>query len=166
MGTDKNLKDAFAGESQANRKYLAFAEKAEADGFPQIAKLFKAVAEAETIHAHSHLKVMNGVSDTAGNLQAAMEGEDYEVKKMYPEFLKEAEAEGNSKAARSFKYALEVEKVHYGLFTAALEKLQAGGDLNDAAVWICPVCGNTVIGNILEKCEICGVSGDKFVEIK
>jgi rubrerythrin len=165
METDKNLKDAFAGESQANRKYLAFAEKAEADGFPQIAKLFRAVAEAETVHAHSHLKVMDGVKDTTVNLEAAIEGESYEVKEMYPDFLKEAEAEGNKKAARSFKYALEVEKVHFGLFSEALEKLQAGGDLAGAAVWICPVCGNTVIGSVPDKCEVCGVPGDKFVEI-
>ncbi len=121
MSSKENLEAAFTGESQANRKYLAFAKKADADGFPQVAKLFRAAAEAETIHAHAHFKVLGGVGDTAGNLVDAVAGEGYEFKEMYPKFLSEAEAEGNDAAARSFRFALAVEEVHHGLYEKALE---------------------------------------------
>lgn len=166
MSTKDNLKDAFAGESQANRKYLAFAKKAEADGFKQIAKLFRAAAEAETIHAHAHLRVMGEIKSTADNLQAGIDGEGYEFQQMYPKFVAEAEAEGNKAALTSFKYAMAVEKIHHGLYTEALTTFKTGRDLNAAAIYVCPVCGNTVIGSIPDKCPICGVPKDKFVEVK
>ena len=129
MATTDNLQDAFAGESQANRKYLAFAKKAEQDGFAQVAKLFRAAAEAETIHAHAHFRVLGGVQGTAENLAAAIEGEGFEFQQMYPKFLKEAEDEGNQAAVYSFKNALAVEEIHHGLYGKALESVKAGSDL-------------------------------------
>ena len=143
MSTQDNLQAAFAGESQANRKYLAFAAKAEAEGHPQIAKLFRAAAAAETVHAHAHLRVMGGVKDTKQNLQAAIEGEGYEFKEMYPGFIKEAEAEGNKAAVISFRNANAVEKTHYDLYSKALEALEAGNDLTPASIYVCDVCGHT-----------------------
>lgn len=165
MSTKENLQEAFAGESQANRKYLAFAKKAEADGKPQVAKLFRAAAEAETIHAHAHLRVLGGINDTVANLQEAIEGEGHEFKAMYPGFLKEAVEEGNKPAEISFKNALEVEEIHHGLYSKALEAVKAGNDLPAAPIKVCPVCGNTVEGDAPEKCPVCGVAGEKFVEI-
>lgn len=166
MATSENLKAAFAGESQANRKYLAFAVKAEAQGYAQVAKLFRAAAEAETIHAHAHLRVMGGVKDTADNLQAAIDGEGYEFRQMYPEFLKVAEKEGNKAAAMSFKGALEVEKIHHGLYSEALQSVKAGKDLPKQAIFVCSVCGNTVYGEAPDKCPICNVPKSKFFEVK
>ena len=121
MSTQDNLHAAFAGESQANRKYLAFAAKADAEGHPQIAKLFRAAAAAETVHAHAHLRVMGGVKDTKQNLQAAIEGEGYEFKEMYPAFIQEAQAEGNTEAVTSFRNANSVERTHHELYSKALE---------------------------------------------
>jgi len=166
MSTSDNLKEAFAGESQANRKYLAFAKKAEDEGFPQIARLFRAAAEAETVHAHAHFRVMNGVKGTAENLRAAIEGEGYEFKQMYPEFLAEAEKEGNKGAVKSFKYALAVEETHHGLYTQALESFNAGRDLPDAPIHVCSVCGHTVIGDAPDTCPVCGVPKSKFMPVK
>lgn len=166
MSTGENLQDAFAGESQANRKYTAFARKAEADGYPGIAKLFRAAAEAETVHALAHLRVMGGINSTADNLQTAIDGEGYESQQMYPKFLEQATAEGNQSAQTSFKYALAVEKIHYGLYSAALKSLQAGKDLPAARIYVCPVCGNTVYDNAPDRCPICYTPGDKFMEIK
>lgn len=166
MATEKNLKDAFAGESQANRMYLAFAKKAETDGFPQIAKLFRAAAAAETIHAHAHFRVMNGVKDTGSNLQAAINGEGYEFQKMYPEFLMEAESEKNSAAAASFRYALAVEKIHYDLYSQALESFKKGKDMDSGDVFVCDVCGNTVHGHAPDKCPVCGAPKTKFTIVK
>lgn len=166
MATADNLKEAFAGESQANRKYLAFAKKADAEGCKQIAKLFRAAAEAETIHAHAHLRVMNGVKGTADNLKAAIEGEGHEFRTMYPQFLTEAKAEGNKAAQMSFQYALVVEEIHHGLYQKALETLTQGKDLENAVIYVCPVCGNTVIGQAPDKCHVCGVPKEKFIEVK
>ena len=166
MATDKNLKAAFAGESQANRMYLAFAKKAESDGFPQIAKLFRAAAAAETVHAHAHFRVMGGVKDTAGNLQAAVDGEGYEFKEMYPGFLKEAEAEKNGAAATSFRNALAVEKIHYDLYSQALETFRKGKDLPPVDIFVCDVCGNTVYGHAPDKCPVCGVPGTRFAKVE
>ena len=166
MATAENLKDAFAGESQANRMYLAFLKKAEAEGFKQIAKLFRATAEAETIHAHVHFRVMGGVKTTADNLQSAIDGEGYEFQTMYPKFLAEAQAEGNKPAATTFKYALDAETVHHRLYFRALEVLKAGKDLDNAVIYLCPFCGNIEIGALSEKCGICGAPKDKFLEIK
>lgn len=166
MATEKNLKDAFAGESQANRMYLAFAQKAESDGYPQIAKLFRAAAAAETVHAHAHFRVMGGVKDTAGNLQAAINGEGYEFQKMYPGFLSEAESEKNAAAVASFRNALAVEKIHYDLYSKALESLKTGKDLPGRDIFVCEVCGNTVYGQAPDKCPVCGASKGKFTKIQ
>ena len=166
MGTIDNLREAYAGESQANRTYLAFAEKADADGYPQIARLFRAAAAAETVHAHAHLRVMGGVKTTEENLGAASSGEAHEFKNMYPGFVEEAQAEGNKGAAMSFKNAMAVEEIHHNLYNGALKSLQAGGDLPSAAIFVCGVCGNTVIGEAPERCPICGAPRSKFSEIR
>ncbi len=165
MSSTDNLKAAFAGESQANRTYLAFAKKAEKDGFPQVARLFRAAGEAETIHAHAHLRALDGVKDTAENLGVAIAGEAHEFQSMYPGFLAEAKEEGNKRAEISFRNALAVEKIHHRLYSEALEAVKNGVDLENATIHICPVCGNTVIGGVPDKCEICGVAGAKFIEI-
>ena len=150
--TETNLHDAFAGESQANRKYLAWAKKAEQEGFKQIAKLFKAVAEAETIHAHNHLKQMGGIKSTKENLEAAMAGEVFEFQKMYPKMIQEAEAEGDKNAVRTFTYANEVEKVHAELYKKALADL---GKNADADYYVCSVCGHTVTNDPPDECPVC-----------
>jgi rubrerythrin len=165
MATNDNLAAAFAGESQANRKYLAFAKKADEDGLPQVARLFRAAAEAETIHAHAHLRVLGGIQDTLANLQEASEGEAHEFKEMYPAFLTEAEEEGNKPAVFSIRNALAVEEIHYGLYNEAVEAVKAGHDLTETNICVCPVCGNTVKGSPPDKCPICGVSGEKFIDI-
>lgn len=165
MPTHDNLAEAFAGESQANRKYLAFARKADEDGLPQVARLFRAAAEAETIHAHAHLRVMGGIKDTLVNLQEAAQGEAHEFQEMYPPMLAEAEAEGNKPAVFSFKNALAVEEIHNSLYNEAIVAVQAGGDLQETSIWVCPVCGNTVKGGAPDKCPICGVPGEKFMNI-
>ncbi|HAK95006.1 MAG TPA: rubrerythrin [Planctomycetes bacterium] len=166
MPTDQNLKDAFAGESQANRKYLAFAKKAEQEKLPNVAKLFRAAAEAETVHAHAHLRVMGGVKTTADNLQAAIDGEGYEFKTMYPAFVAEAETEGNKAALASFKNAMAVEKVHHDMYAQALAAVKSGEDLPAGPVYVCAVCGNTVKGAAPDTCAVCGVGKDRFVEVK
>jgi rubrerythrin len=161
--TGEDLKAAFAGESQANRRYLAFAKQAEKDGYATVAKLFRAVAAAETVHAHNHLRVMGGIGTTEENLKAAMGGENYEVVSMYPEFIADAEKEGDKKAGNSFKWAWEVEKGHEQLFKQALAQLgSAAGELE---IWVCPVCGNTCIGNPPEKCPVCNTPGARFEKI-
>jgi rubrerythrin len=165
MSTTDNLQAAFAGESQANRKYLAFAKKAEQDGFPQVAKLFRAAAEAETVHAHAHLRVLKGIKGTPENLQSAIKGEGYEFKSMYPEFIAEAEKEGNKPAMVTFKNAMAVEMIHHDLYSKALESVQGGKDLPDAKILICPVCGNTFVGEAPDVCPICGVKHERFFEV-
>jgi rubrerythrin len=165
MATKDNLEAAFAGESQANRKYLAFAKKADEDGLPQVAKLFRAAAEAETIHAHAHLRVLGGIKDTLANLEEASVGEGHEFREMYPRFLAEAESEGNKPAVFSFRNALAVEEIHHGLYNEAIKAVQADSDLPAGGIWVCPVCGNTVNGSAPDKCPICGVAGGKFIEI-
>ena len=165
MATNDNLQAAFAGESQANRKYLAFAKKAEQDGRPQIAKLFRAAAAAETVHAHAHLRVMKGVGGTAENLQEAIDGEGHEFKEMYPDFLAEAEKEGNKAAVVSFRNALAVEEIHHGLYSEALVAFTGGKDLPATAVHVCEICGNTVYGDAPDKCAVCGAPGAKFSEV-
>jgi rubrerythrin len=162
--TADDLNAAFAGESQANRKYLAFAKKAEVEGHTQVAKLFRAVAAAETIHAHNHLRALDGIKSTVENLQAAIAGEHYEVVEMYPPMLSEAEVETNNRAARSFKWALEVEKVHEVLYREALDRL--GKDVPAVDYYVCPVCGYTHEGLFTEKCPVCGAPGEKFERIE
>ena len=164
--TQQNLESAFAGESQANRKYLFFADKAEGEGHPQIAKLFRAAAEAETVHARSHLAVMGGISSTRDNLKVAVDGENYEFTKMYPEFIEQAKAENNQRAEISFKNANEVEKIHHRLYQQALAALEAGKQPEDEPYFVCQVCGNTVLGEAPDKCPICGAPGSKFKRVE
>jgi rubrerythrin len=166
MSSADNLQAAFAGESQANRKYLAFAKKAEQDGFKQVAKLFRAAAEAETVHAHAHLRALKGVGSTTENLKAAVAGEAHEFKNMYPEFVKVAEAEKNQQALVTFKGAMAVEQTHHKLYSEALKSVEGGKDLPAAAIYVCPVCGHTEVGGAPERCPVCNVPKDKFVEVK
>ena len=165
MPTSENLEEAFAGESQANRKYLAFAKKAQDEHLPQVAKLFRAAAEAETVHAHAHLRVMGGIRSTQENLQEAIVGEGHEFKNMYPGFLAEAEREDNKPAAFSFKNALAVEEIHHGLYGEALNAVRSGSDLPETKIFVCQVCGNTVKGEAPDKCPICSATKNRFTEI-
>lgn len=160
--TEKNLKEAFAGESQANRKYLAFAKKAEEEGYPQVAKLFRAAAEAETIHALNHLKELGEVKSTKENIESAINGESYEFQNMYPKMIEEAAAEGKDNAVRSFHLANEVEKVHHALYQKALENL---GQNPEVDYYVCQVCGNTVESEPPETCPICGAPRKMFKKI-
>jgi len=160
-----HLKTAFAGESQANRKYLAFAMKADEEGFPGIARLFRAAAAAETVHAQNHFRAMDGVQSTAENLQAAIGGENYEVASMYPPMLADAEAEGEKRAARSFRYALEVEKIHENLYRQAADSLQQGRDFPAQEYYVCPICGFTHVGRPDGKCPICNTPAERFEKI-
>jgi rubrerythrin len=159
--TLENLKEAFAGESQANQKYLAFAKKAEKEGLKNIATLFRATAEAELIHAHGHLNAMDMVGSTAENLEAAISGETYEHEDMYPPMYEQAEKEGH-KAKKYFKWALEAEKVHAELYKLALEAAKKGEDL-ECEVWLCPVCGHVELKEP-GACPICGVPASKYVK--
>lgn len=160
--SDKNLKEAFAGESQANRKYLAFAKKAEQEGYRQVAKLFRAAAEAETVHAHNHLRELGGIRSTKDNLDEAIKGESYEFQQMYPKMIEEAKAEGSALAERSFTYANEVEKIHAGLYKKALEAL---GKNEEVDYYVCQVCGNTVEGSAPDECPICKAKKQAFKKI-
>jgi len=159
-----DLMTAFAGESQANRKYLAFAKKADEDGFPQVARLFRAAAAAETVHALTHFRTAGEVKTTEENLKAAIEGEHYENTSMYPDFIKDAETEGNTKALRSFNWANEAEKVHEMLYKEALATLGKPGEEYD--YYICPVCGYTHKRVAPDKCPVCGALGSKFEVVK
>ena len=163
--TEEGLKEAFAGESQANRKYLAFAEQADKEGFPQIAKVFRAAAAAETVHAHNHLRALGGIKSTKENIKAAVEGEHYEFTKMYPEFLEAAKNEANKDAEKTFNYANEVEKVHHKLYNTALESIEKGKDLEKNEIHICPVCGYTHEGKLPDKCPVCGAARKVFKKI-
>lgn len=160
--TEKNLKEAFAGESQAYQKYMAFAAKAEREGFANIARLFRLTAQAEMIHAGGHLKAMDGIGSTLDNLQTAIDGETYEYTEMYPPMLEEAQKEGH-KAKRMFQYAVEAEKVHAELYARALEAARAGQDL-DVDFYLCPVCGYIEFGEAPEKCPVCGAKGEMFIK--
>ena len=166
MATSENLKEAFAGESQANRMYLAFAKKADADGYGQVARLFRAAAAAETVHAHAHFDVMGGVKSTADNVRAGIDGEGFEFQNMYPKFVAEAESEGNGEAAQSFGNAMAVEEIHHGLYSQALKSVEAGTDLPAARIFVCPVCGNTVLDEAPDPCPICRSPKDRFIEVK
>ncbi|GAA0528495.1 rubrerythrin [Rhizomicrobium palustre] len=165
MSTKGNLKTAFAGESQANQKYLAYAEKATRDGYPVVAKLFRAVAAAEAIHARNHLKALEGIKTTLENLTDAQGGEDYEITEMYPPMIAAAEAEGDKRASRSMHYALEVEKVHYELYGTAIAAVTEGKDLGNVTAHVCPICGHTVLGDAPDNCPVCGCAGKSYIEI-
>ena len=157
--TEKNLLEAFAGESQANRRYLAFAKQAEKEGYPQAAKLFRAAAEAETVHAHAHLRAFGGVRSTTENLKEAISGETHEFTKMYPAMIQDAKDEGSKAAERSLTYANEVEKVHASLYQKALDNLEA---LEEKDYYVCSVCGYTCENDPPEKCPVCGAKSSAF----
>jgi len=162
MSTTDNLKDAFAGESQANRMYLAFAKKADEDRLPQVARLFRAAAQAETVHAHAHLKAMGGIQSTSENLKEAIAGETHEFKSMYPDMIEAAKNEGNKAAERSFTYANDVEKIHAGLYQKALDNLD---NLEEADYYVCSVCGYTCEGEAPETCPVCGAKSKAFFKV-
>jgi rubrerythrin len=162
MSTEKCLKESFAGESQANRKYLAFAKKADDEGYPGVAKLFRAASEAEAVHAQLELRVLGGIKTTAENLQGAIEGETFEFTQMYPGFIQTAEAEGNSQAKRAFTFANEAEKVHADLYKKALENLDRKADTE---YYVCTVCGYIHENNAPEKCPICGAAPKAFKNV-
>jgi rubrerythrin len=163
--TQQNLEEAFAGESQASRRYLFFAEKAESEGHPQIARLFRAAAESETVHARNHLKAMGGIGSTSDNLKAAIEGESYEFTQMYPGFIEQAKAEGNKKAKLTFDYANKVEKIHHSLYEKALKSLEGGQPPEGKPFFVCQVCGYTVEGAAPDKCPICGAPQSRFKQV-
>ena len=164
--TEENLQAAFSGESQASRRYTFFAEKADKDGYPQIARLFRAAAEAETVHARNHFAAMDGVGSTRDNLMAGAIGEHYEFTRMYPPFIAKAEEENNKRAKVTFEYANQVEQIHHGLFDEALKAFEAGQQLKDEPYFVCPVCGYTVGGEAPERCPICGTPRDRFKRIE
>ena len=161
--TKENLNEAFAGESQANQKYRAFAKKAEREGYPNIAKLFTTTSEAERIHAEGHLGALDGISSTIENLKAAVAGETYEYKEMFPPMYELANSE-NHKAKRMFQYALKVEEVHSKLYQLAIKAVEQGKDLDVTQIYLCPVCGNIEFGKPPENCPICGTLGSKFIK--
>jgi rubrerythrin len=165
MATKENAMEAFAGESQANRKYQAFSEKAADEGFKNIATLYKAASEAEAIHAKKLLKVLTAIGNTDKNLEASIAGETHEYTIMYPAFVKQAEAESKSDAVLAFTFAMKAEQVHAGLYKKALDALKAGHDLGREKIFLCPVCGNIELAKAPEKCPICGVFGKQFREI-
>ncbi len=164
--TQDNLKEAFAGESQANRSYLFFSEKADKEGHSQIARLFRAAAEAETVHARNHLNVMKGIGCTADNLKAGMEGEHHEFTSMYPAFIDQTATDGDDKARESFDYANQVEEIHYGLYKEALDALEADKKMGDAPYYVCQGCGNTVLSEAPDKCPICGAPKKWFKRVE
>jgi rubrerythrin len=164
--TQENLKDAFAGESQANQRYLGFAKKAEDEGHPMVARLFRGAAAAETVHAQNHLEVMGGVGETLENLQEAQSGEAEEFKSMYPDFISSAREEGHGDGEETFDLAMQVEKTHHKLYGAAIEALKEGKDLEEQDLFVCRGCGNTVLGEAPEECPICGAPKSWFMKIE
>ena len=162
MPTNEDLQNAFAGESQANRKYLAFAKKAEDEGYDQVAKLFRAAAAAETVHAHNHLRVMGGIKSTKENIEEAIEGETHEYTKMYPAMILQAEKEENKKALNSFDIANKVESIHASLYAKALDNL---GNNESVDYYVCQICGNTVEKSAPDNCHICNAPASKFTKI-
>lgn len=162
--THENLKNAFAGESQAFMKYTTFAEKAEKEGFRNVAKLFRTTAQAERIHAQGHMAADDAIGSTADNLVVAIGGETYEHNEMYPPMYEQAVAEGH-KAKRMFGYAVEAEKVHAALYQKALEAVKAGNDITESDIWLCPVCGHIELGAPPEQCPICNVKASVYVQI-
>jgi len=162
--THENLKEAFAGESQANQKYRAFAKRAEKEGFLNIAKLFRTAAEAERIHAEGHLHSLDGIGSTVDNLKAAINGETFEYTEMYPPMHDQA-VKDEHKSQRMFKYALEAEKIHADLYKLALEAAQQGKDLDVGEIYLCPICGHIEFGKPEANCPICGTLASKYVKV-
>ena len=161
--TEQNLKEAFAGESQANRRYLAFAKQADKEGYPQVAKLFRAAAEAETVHAHAHLRALGGIGTTEENLRQAVSGETHEFEEMYPAMIAAAREEGHKSAERSFSFANEVEQIHAGLYQKALDNLHR---LEEVDYYVCSVCGYTCEKEPPEKCPVCGARPKAFLKVE
>lgn len=164
MSTLENLKEAFAGESQAFRKYSMYAQKADKEGLPNIARLFRTAAEAERIHAEGHLKAMGAIGSTVENLQDAINGETYEYTEMYPPMLDKAEADGH-KARLMFGYALKAEEGHAKVYSQALEAARAGNDLEETEIYLCPVCGHIEFGSPPEECPVCKAKGKVFTQV-
>ena len=163
--TDDNLQEAFAGESQANRRYIFFADKADKEGYPQIARLFRAAAEAETVHARNHFNAMDGVGSTKANLNAGIIGEHHEFTAMYPRFIEQARADQYRRAEVTFDWANKVEEIHHGLFEAVLKGLDSGESMKDEPYFVCQGCGNTVEGEAPETCPICGAPRSAFKRV-
>ena len=164
--TDNNLQEAFGGESKAHRRYTFFAEKADKEGFPGVAKLFRAAAEAETVHARNHLNALDAIGGTKDNLMAASIGEHQEFTGMYPGFIEVAKEERNDRADRSFALANVVEKIHHGLFEAALKEVKEGKKPAEATYYVCQVCGNTVVGAVPDRCPVCGSAAKAFKKVE
>jgi rubrerythrin len=162
--TKENLKEAFAGESQANQKYRAFAVKADKEGYANIARLFRTTAEAERIHAEGHLGALGGINSTVENLKAAIAGETYEYSEMYPPMLARAESEGH-KAKRMFGYAVKAEEIHARLYQLALEAAEKGEDIKEVQIYLCPVCGHIELGTPPDTCPVCNVKGEKYIQV-
>jgi rubrerythrin len=160
--TEQNLSAALAGESQAHVKYLAFAEAARREGKPNVARLFEAVSYAELVHATNHLRALGGIGASVANLEAALGGETFEIEQMYPAYTAVAKDQGETRALRSMNYALEAEKIHAVIYKDTGEKVAAGADFTDQAVYICPICGHTVIGSAPHNCPICNAKGETF----
>ena len=163
--TKQNLEEAFAGESQANRRYLFFAEAADNEGNTQVARLFRAAAESETVHARNHLKALGGIKSIKENLEAAVGGELYEFTNMYPGFIEQAKAENNRSAETTFDWANKVEKIHHGLYEQALKAETAGEKLKEEPYFVCQGCGYTVGGEAPERCPVCGASRKLFKQV-
>lgn len=166
MSTIENIKAAFAGESQANRKYSVFSEKAKAEGFNNVAKLFLAASEAEAIHAKRLLFVADFVGTTEENLAASVDGETKEYEEMYPSFIKTANDENKSEAVRIFTHAMKAEEVHAGLYKKAADAIKNGKDVEVTAIFLCPVCGNVTLDSVPDICPICGAPKRMFREIE
>jgi rubrerythrin len=162
--TEENVKSAFAGESQAHMKYMVFADKAEKEDMPNIARLFRAVSYAEVVHASNHLKLLNKVKKTADNLQSAIEGETFEVEEMYPAYIEVAKLQGKTKEEKTMKWALEAEKIHQGMYQKAKQSAEQGKDVELGKVNVCGLCGYTVEGEAPDTCPVCGAKKEYFKE--
>ena len=160
--TSDNLQEAFAGESQASRKYLYYAEKADKEGQKYIARLFRAASDAETAHARNHLNMLGGIKSTAENLKDAIKGENHEFTEMYPDFIKKAGNDANKAAADTFDLANKVEEIHHTLYSDALTRMEKGEDIENKPIYVCQYCGNTVVGEAPDRCPICGVPKKLF----
>ena len=160
--TETNLQAAFAGESQAHIKYLNFADKAEKESLPNVARLFQAASFAEQIHAGNHLRALEGIQGTVANLEGAFGGETFEIEHMYPDYMAVAEKQGEKKALRSMSWALEAEKVHAKLYAEAKQSVEAGKDVATQEIWVCTVCGFTMEGEPPDKCPVCSTPKAKF----
>jgi len=160
--TDQNLRAALAGESQAHIKYAAFAEQARRDGKPNVARLFEAISYAEQVHATTHLRTLGEVGDTARNVEAALGGETFEIEQMYPAYDAVAQLQGEKQAIRGIHFAIEAEKQHQALYNETIALLEAAADRGEALVWVCPICGHTVVGGAPERCPVCNTRGSSF----